>query len=139
MKTEPTDLDREAATLFRPAPGMRLLTKDGNAFRVVVNANGDLWTCCECCVVPDTLQLDPDDVYAFDADDDATKGVMLAQVRDATPQIGHRPPTTDSDINGVGRRMWCVHNVDGARFLWCETEGAALVAAMRALKGTAIP
>lgn len=74
-------------------------------------------------------------LVAFDTDDGATRGEMLAQVRDATPQIGRRLPTTDSDINGIGWRMWCVRNVDSDRLFWRETEGAALVAAMRVLKG----
>ena len=92
MKTAPTELDREAATLFTPIPGMRVWIDwslphedswgDGAWLRIVEGQ----WV---------------DHVAAPDLDDPATVGCMLAQVA----------------------------SFPGPIF------GAALVTAMRALKG----
>lgn len=85
MKTDPTDLDREAATLFRPAPGMRAWMPRHDApefwWRVVGDWNAT-WEGHEE-VVHDFSHEHGDPFHAFDTDDPATLGCMLAQVEEA--------------------------------------------------------
>ena len=166
MKTEPTDIDREAARLFVPAPGMRVMhhiaritrpashvgpeecdcslawvrvvmsNRDGTRRSFAIEGNAKIGRRAaqiECSVVKATKWLD-----ALDTDDPATVGCMLAQVEDAA---GARVDMTwdwdwatrsfieyvahwqGDDCIGVARRG--------------RTRGAALVAAMKAIKGAA--
>lgn len=84
MKPDPTDLDREAATLFRPAPGMRAwFLHDGTPSRILNDGGMARWERGGCDFAVETsgpLGLD-----ALDTDDPATLGCMLAQVLDARP------------------------------------------------------
>lgn len=122
MKTEPTDLDREAAELFTFERGMRVLwrTLGGNV----------AWGS------PD--QIGAGRPLAIDADDSKTKGIMFAQLEQAAG--------AELEIN----RNWAGSNPGGARIRFRlgpdghwpgsvigqgASLGAALVAAMRALKG----
>lgn len=126
MKTDPTDIDREAARLFECVDGMRA----GwcyTSVTVVPPRNRCLW---------ERIRSDSKSPDAIDTDDPATVGVMLAQVRRKAPGLGTgvlhlRPlPTT----NEPGR--WAVISC-GTPLWFGPTEGAALVAAMKAIKGAA--
>lgn len=116
MKTTPTDIDREAGSLFAARPAMRVMWTS-RATRWERVADGTTHT---------------GRPFAIDADDPATVGVMLAQVTFAIGEVvavwefhdGFRvvaPP----DEPGA----WC-------RFVGeapCKYSGAALVAAMKAV------
>ena len=135
MKTEPTDIDREAARLFIPAPGMRVwFLHDGIPSRILNGAGMARWERGGCDFAVETsgpLGLD-----ALDTDDPATAGCMLAQVEDAA---GARVDMT-WDWDFATRRfieyvaLWegddCIGVARRGR-----TRGAALVAAMKAIKG----
>lgn len=79
MKTEPTDLDREAARLFLPAPGMRFFTHHrhpgGAWYRAVTPVT---------CMRDDSLpslrgrELWPVDVQAIDIDDRGVPKLITA-------------------------------------------------------------
>ena len=135
MKTEPTDIDREAARLFTPAEGMRIILEDrlyGGEWARISVAGAKMSGCYErgshtwdaCC---DTLKR----CFAIDTDDPATVGVMLAQVR-AT----YRDPsmTTSTYRDGDDTRWWVMHPPCSPTRE--RTEGAALVSVMRALRAT---
>jgi hypothetical protein len=125
MKTEPRDIDREAARLFVPAPGMRVwFLHYGTPSRILNGAVIARWerVCYDFAVeTSGLLGLD-----ALDTDDPATVGCMLAQVEDA-----------------AGKSVEMVRYSFRALTIWaCDplgaygwTRAAALVAAMRALKG----
>ena len=123
MKTEPTDIDREAARLFVPAPGMRVwFLHDGTPSRILNGAGAARWERGGSDFAVETsgpLGLD-----ALDTDDPATVGCMLAQVEEAEG-LGipvevylSTPDWWTTDCRGHGG----------------PTRGAALVAAMKALK-----
>ncbi len=140
MKDEPTELDREAAIFFKPARGMRVRTTyEPREWGIVLFYAADedgLW--------PDAAAWTPggantrvhlfERIEALDTDDPATVGAMLSQFEGAT---GERV-----DL------MWGWRNVGGSvEYVsqWQQgdgtihvhlgpTRGAALVAAMKALK-----
>lgn len=153
MKTEPTDLDREAARLFAPAPGMRALMADAGfcgEWVIICDVEPGLWAgergkVCGWRRGSSTRFGDAweafgpcAEVLALDADDDATVGVMLAQVREASgdPYGFIAPWAADNRDIPVewrySRDPWFPDETCGPA---ASAPGAALVAAMRALKG----
>lgn len=135
MKTEPTDIDREAARLFVPAERM-LAWRDINGatigpgaileFEETEHGQWIRWvgeTGCGWSAFP---------VAAFDADDPATVGVMLAQLRTAHNDPGLRPLRC---APYPGEAPWW-EVLCARRVVEGSTEGAALVAAMRIVKAT---
>lgn len=128
MKTRPTDIDTEAATLFTPAPGMRIWKTTGagtigprrvievevsEAAGISVRTEGG-WTWLPVC--------------AIDTDDYATVGVMLAQfIENSNVKI----QWVTIDNNGGSH---CVRASNETVFGTGPTRGAALVAAMKTLK-----
>lgn len=136
MKTEPTDLDREAARLFVPAPGVRMWCAVEDRCiplrflgRNPINLN--LWAFdeVEVCAVVEVL-ASMFRVVAIDTDDDATVGVMVAQV-EAALEVIDRPRGYLHPWDGG----WAMRHGEAIRRYAGPTKGAALVAAMRALKG----
>lgn len=128
MKTEPTDTDREAARLFTPAPGMRACSPytHGRVAGVGIAPDGVTHAALTGEGGFEALA----EVVAFDTDDPATVGAMLAQLRAAAPGLGTgvlhtRPMPTTED---PGR--WAVVSC-GLPMAWGLTEGAAVVAAMK--------
>ena len=113
MKTEPTETDRLAAQLFAPAGGMRA------AWRGERNGVRPVWE-----RLRDGSEATPD---FYDTDDPATVGCMLAQVEDAT---GDGIPV---EVYSLALGVWQT-SLPGRGG---PTRGAALVAAMKALKGAA--
>lgn len=117
MKTEPTDIDREAARLFVPAPGMRWLERE----------RGTWWTVTPRDFFGDGFKYR---LVALDTDDPATVGVMLAQVEDAAGA---------DDVSVEKLRPYCrgfaVFIRGSYKHKPQRTRGAALVAAMKAIKG----
>ena len=111
MKTEPTDIDREAATLFTPSPGMRVMHEIAHVVRpashkgrevcemrpawVRIVTARDAGTCRAFAVEGNATvgrrayQMEyfvaraSMFLQAIDTDDPATVGCMLAQVEDA--------------------------------------------------------
>ena len=120
MKTSPTDLDREAATLFRPAGGMRA----GWVLEKI--EPGTFWQSLR-----DDSDATPD---FYDTDDPATVGVMLAQVRAASGHPCLHVVASDPDPDGAV--WWSVPRRFAGRYSFSRTEGAALVAVMRALRAS---
>ena len=135
MKTQPTALDREAAELFDCVDGMRAA-----------------WLCRGAAGVPRRLRYtwericdDGKEPDAIDADDPATVGCMLAQVGERVDSIWLQPlwrvsipadaPYHGETMATVTGRVWSVMTSTGSAGDG-PTEGAALVAAMRALKST---
>lgn len=115
MKTEPTDIDREAAGLFKCVDGMRA----GWCYTSVTSVppkNRCIWErICSDDKVPDAL----------DTDDPATVGCMLAQVEALAG-----PVVLIWDAWKDGITHYVVRYLDK----WSgPTRGAALVAAKRAL------
>lgn len=126
MKAEPTDVDREAAHLFVPAPGMRVFMARARWLetgRIIASDDAEHWVVCESNVSV-LLSTRPD---AVDTDDPATVGCMLAQVEDAAGE-----PVEMVRYSFHAYAVWTC-NLPGA-YGW--TRGAALVAAMRVLKGS---
>jgi len=131
MKTTPTETDREAARLFEPAPGVRI-------WRAVC---ADTWS--DPGIV---IEVDPATsahvgirtergwswlpVCAIDTDDPATVGCMLAQVESALDAVGCPGACLHPWADG-----WAVRRGAAIRRYAGATKGAALVAAMKALKG----
>lgn len=135
MKIEPTDTDREAAGLFRVEVRMRAFTEFARG--TVINADPmDDGTLCVTIVGEGAYEAMGLPV-AIDTDDPATVGVMLAQVDAAAQDVAvsivdrlHSLPDDD------GRRFMVIVEHDGTHTtVFGPTRGAALVAAMRALKG----
>lgn len=148
MKTEPTDIDREAARLFNVAQGMRCLRRcfvivkpaaHGRAecvesqpsWTVAVNVQGDRWgfaieSGAKVGRRAESLESSPPmhNVLALDTDDPATVGCMLAQV--SAVQAAFVSPFV-----GGGYRVEL--RLDSRSFD-ADSLGAALVAAMRAIK-----
>lgn len=144
MKNEPTDIDREAARLFAVAQGMRVQ---------VSNAQDDALVRVDWCRVAEStwagglllhrmsssqVLASYTDIIAFDTDDPATVGCMLAQVEQAANHTlsevadngeDHRRPERRHAVMVWSARANCErHEADG------PTRGAALVGAMRQIK-----
>ena len=138
MKTEPTDLDREAARLFTPAPGMRMwiwLETGEDAVRflgrtgVASNPLAFDETRFEAVVEILTGRFR---VTAIDSDDPATVGAMVAQFDRHAVTVVDRRDVLPGDVE---RRFAVLAEFDGAQTLTTgPTRGAALVAAMKAIK-----
>lgn len=135
MKTEPTVLDREAATLFTPAPGMRAIMSDslfgGRWVRIAV-ADEKLAGCYETGV--DTWDVYTKDWWGMDAldtDDPATVGCMLAQVEAV---VGKPIDTWMSTKGPMPELPYAVESGPYVTIGRGATRGHALLAAMRGLK-----
>lgn len=123
MKTEPTDIDREAARLFRIEVRMRAFTEFARG--TVINADQmNDGTICVTLVGDGTYEALGRPI-AIDTDDPATVGCMLAQVEAAAG-----PVVLIWDAWKDGMTHYVVRYLDK----WSgPTRGAALVAAKRAL------
>ena len=120
MKTTPTDIDRKAARMFTPAPGMRVWqTAEARTIgprRVIEVDENDIKTEGGWSRLP---------ICAIDTDDPATVGCMLAQVEAAAGAV-----VLIWDAWKDGMTHYVVRYLDK----WSgPTRGAALVAAKRAL------
>lgn len=145
MKTTPTALDIEAASLFKPAPGMRAWCRIEGAEVVARFLRRDPVTMhahafAEGLSMHLTEALAHDfDVVAIDTDDPATVGVMLAQVEDES-RLARADEDARAELmacwNDFKSAGWRVANQSERGFVGprCPTRGAALVAAMKALK-----
>ena len=137
MKTTPTETDQIAARLFAVAPGMRawrttgvgMMSDPGMVIEVdpATAPHGGIRTERGWSWLP---------VCAIDTDDDATKGVMLAQLRAEADAPRLHVVCGDPDPDGVA--WWSIAWWNAPRRLpgrsaMSRTEGAALVAAKRAL------
>ena len=124
MKTTPTDIDRKAARLFTPAPGMRVWqTAEARTIgprRVIEVDENDIKTEGGWSRLP---------ICAIDTDDPATVGCMLAQVED----VAGYPVDAWSHSRHAGTEFE-IDRYDGATLGSGPTRGAALVEAMRAMK-----
>ena len=128
MKTEPTDIDREAAGLFNAAPGMRVVYVSS------VNGRRKL----EWCRVRDGASGVYGAPDALDTDDPATVGCMLAQVDSLAEGCGVTIADRRRTIPGDSERRFMVvidHAEGHQTTATGPSRGAALVAAMRKLKG----
>ena len=129
MKTEPTDIDRKAASLFTPAPGMRVwraitadtLSEPGMVLEVDSQSAG--------------IRTDSGwswfSIAAIDADDPATVGCMLAQVE----AVAGKP--IDTWMSTKGPMPDLPYAVESGPYVTIgrgATRGHALLAAMRRLK-----
>lgn len=140
MKTEPTNVDRQAAQLFAAVPGM-VIWRSINDFCVgphrVIDVHGDGLH-----LPAGGLQMQSGGwswfpVIAFDTDDPATIGVMQAQVEAEKHKILSAGDRTPVDI----RWVWTGPHVLGFEVMFEDellgkglTRGAALVTAMRFVK-----
>ena len=129
MKTEPADLDRQAAHLLTAAPGMRVWNSEGGWGRLAEAAWAGAvlahWTF-------DSMADHGARIDAIDTDDPATVGCMLAQVEaeaQASVELWHCPDDPPEESGVVFIRARDFASYPG------PTRGAALVAAMRAIKG----
>lgn len=134
MKTKPTDLDREAARLFTPAPGMRVFNAYTGWGRLAEAAWAGTtlahWSTDSLAVAGHTR------VDALDTDDPPTVGAMLAQVEQSRPGFAVSIIDRLATIPGEPDRRFAalVSNADGVQDVFTgPTRGAALVAAGRAL------
>lgn len=128
MKTEPTDIDREAAGLFNAAPGMRVVYVSS------VNGRRKL----EWCRVRDGANGVYGAPHALDTDDPATVGCMLAQVEASAPGLAVSVADRWHNLPGDSDRRFLVlvdHAEGHQTTATGPTRGATLVAAMRKLKG----
>lgn len=141
MRDEPTELDREAAIFFKPAVGMSVRTTyEPREWGVVLFYAEDeegLW--------PEGAAWTPggantrvhlfERIEALDTDDPATVGCMLAQVEDAAGALivslwwGWWSVGGRVEYVAQWQRGGTIHTHRG------PTRAAALVAAMKALKG----
>ncbi len=131
LKTQPTDIDREAASLFEPAPGMLMWRTI--AERSVSNRLGS-----GCAGAFSTLTGAHDESVSIDTDDPATVGAMLAQVEAAAEGSGVTIADRRRTIPGDAERrfMVIIDHAEGRQTTATgPTRGAALVAVMRKLKG----
>lgn len=166
MKAEPTDLDREAASLFTPAPGMRVMHEIAHVVRpashkgrevcemrpawVRIVTARDAGTCRAFAVEGNATvgrracQLEYGAtrastlLQAIDTDDPATVGCMLAQVEQSGSGLSVTIVDRLVTIPGEPDRRFAVlvSSMDGVQDVFTgPTRGAALVAAMRAIKG----
>lgn len=142
MKTEPTETDREAARLFVAAPGMRIRAKmhnveDGFWSRASRHSDVGGVFCDAEPTVDECKWVRPLDVAAIDTDDPATVGCMLAQVEQSRPCLAVTIVDRLVTIPGESDRRFAVlvSTMGGMQDVFPgPTRGAALVAAMRALK-----
>lgn len=134
LKTTPTDLDREAARLFDAAQGMMAWHCAWNG--VEVGPERVTWVYAGINKIEGRYTNGP--VEAFDTDDPATGGVMLAQVESVKPGAA---VTIVDRLNNLAHELdrrfqVIVTGAEGWQSVHTgPTRGAALVAAMRALKG----
>lgn len=124
MKITPTETDRVAAQLFAPAGGMRA------AWRGERNGVRPVWE-----RLRDGSEATPD---FYDTDDGPTQGAMLAQVETAAGT--DCVVTHGTMVEPAGELQWKVRLAKGFDLyvlgnVFGPTRGAALVAAMKALKG----
>lgn len=121
MKTEPTDIDREAARLFVCVDGMRA----GwcyTSITVVPPRNRCMW---------ERVCYDGKEPDALDTDDPATVGCMLAQVE----AVVGKP--IDTWMSTKGPMPELPYSVESGPYVTIgrgATRGHALLAAMRGLK-----
>ncbi len=137
MKTQPTEIDREGVQLFTPAPGMHVaysLRGSVEWGRCIMTEAG-MKLCSEHWTAHTVVGVS---IVAIDTDDMPTCGAMLEQVEAAA---GHRCMVacgSDVDRNGPYSwvvRKWTGHDIDRMTTTpFGATRGAAMVAAMRALK-----
>ena len=132
MKTAPADIDREAARLFRVEVRMRAFTEHGRGTVIDVEPCGTGADYVS--LVGESDREVFDHVVAIDTDDPATVGVMLAQVRAASGQPYLHVVASDPDPDGAV--WWSVPRRFAGRSALSRTEGAALVAVMRALRAS---
>lgn len=121
MKTGPTELDREAARLF-----------NANCRGLRAYLSGIGW--CVVSVVRDSFSVEAD---AIDTDDPATVGCMLAQVEQSRPGFAVSIIDRLATLPDEPDRRFAVlmANKPGVQeMVTGPTRGAALFAAMRALK-----
>lgn len=122
MKTQPTDIDREAATLFACVDGMRV----GWSYNSVTSVPPrERWTW-------ERVTSDGKEPHAIDTDDPATAGCMLAQVMEATRVVSISPSVPA--MHAPWRIRYSTGVGESHGYAAGDTMGAALVAAMRALK-----
>jgi hypothetical protein len=133
VKTQPTEIDREAARLFTAAPGMHVaysLRGSVEWGRCIMTEAGmklcsEYWTAHTVVGAP---------IVAIDTDDPAAVGVMLAQVEaeaQASVELWHCPDDPPGESGVVFIRARDFASYPG------PTRGAALVAAMRSIKSKA--
>ena len=141
MKAEPTDMDREAARLFTAAPGMRVIWSDrlyGGLWARISVAGERVAGCYEVGTGTwDIWSMGMRGLDAIDTDDAATVGAMLTQVEAARPgatvSVIDRLLTLPNDP--VRRFAALVTSEAGVQDVFTRpTRGAALVAAMRAVR-----
>lgn len=136
MKTEHADIDREAAGLFTAAPGMR-------AWSMFCHGRVQAASAAPDGIVHATLSGDGSyEALAFavalDTDDPATVGCMLAQVEASAPGLAVSVADRRHNLPGDSDRRFLVlvdHAEGHQTTATGPTRGAALVAAMRKLKG----
>lgn len=135
MKTEPTDIDREAASLFRLTPGMRAW------WPVDVEIDDMFFGVPSLARLCNDRLIDPssETPVAIDTDDPATVGCMLAQVEQAANHTLSEVADNGEDHRRPERRhavmVWSARaNCERHEAAHGPTRGAALVAAMRKLK-----
>lgn len=138
MKAVPTETDREAARLFEPAPGMRIILSDrlfGGLWARVSVTGERMAGCYE--VGVDTWDAWAEEwqrMDAIDTDDPATAGQMLVQVESMRPGQAVSIVDRMRSLPGEDERRFAVLvEHDGAQTVATgPTRGAALVAARRA-------
>jgi hypothetical protein len=133
VKPAPTPIDREAATLFQAVAGMRACNAGGEWGRL---AEADWAGAVLLHRRFDSMALHGAHIDAIDTDDPATVGCMLAQVREADGgPMGFIRPHRENPWSGEPPEF-AYSQSDGMARHFGPTTGAALVAAMRALRGT---
>lgn len=129
-----TDLDRLAAEFFEPVPGMRVFVFAAGGGDTRVSSRW-LRVTEPCFAWPGGLDCDD----AIDTDDPATVGCLVDQIEALRPDQSVTVVDRLHVLPGeVERRfMVLVWSADCETATTGPTRGAALVAAMRALKGKA--
>jgi len=138
MKTKPTDMDHEAARLFRVEARMRAFTEFARGTVICLDSMSD-GTGCVTLVGEGTYEALGRPV-AIDTDDPSTVGCMLAQVEQSRPGFAVSIIDRLATLPDEPDRRFAVlsANKPGVQeMVTGPTRGAALVAAMKALKGAA--